>query len=63
MGGGGPNLGYNREHEDIEFENDKSKEDKMSPLKDCNDVGYSIDGEALMIWISLNIQIKKNNVD
>jgi hypothetical protein len=42
-------LGYNREHEDIEFENDKSKEDKMSPLKDCNDVEYSIDGEALMI--------------
>jgi hypothetical protein len=35
----------------------------MSPLKDCNDVEYSIDGEALMIWISLNIQIKENNVD
>jgi len=36
---------------------------KMSSLKDCNDVEYSVNGEDLMIWISLNSQIKENNVD
>ena len=47
----------------MKFENDKSKEDKMSPLKDCSDIKYSVEGEAMMIWISLNIQIKENNVN
>jgi hypothetical protein len=29
-----------REHEDIESESDKSKEDEMPPLEDCSDVIY-----------------------
>jgi hypothetical protein len=29
-----------KEHEDIESESDKSKEDEMPPLEDCSDVIY-----------------------
>jgi len=51
-----------REHGDIESESDKFKEDEMPPLEDCSNIEYLVDREALMIWRTLNVQIKRCKV-
>lgn len=38
------------------------KKDKIRSLKDCSDVEYSIEVEAL-VTRSLNIHIKKDNIE
>jgi hypothetical protein len=35
----------------------------MSPLENYSDIKYPIDKEALLIWRSLNIQIKNGDVE
>jgi hypothetical protein len=52
-----------REQKKIEFENEKSEEDEMPPLKDCSDVKYLVDGKILMIRTSLNFLIKHDDVE
>jgi hypothetical protein len=52
-----------REQKEIEFENEKSEEDEMPPLKDCSDVKYLVDGKILMIRTSLNFLIKHDDVE
>jgi hypothetical protein len=52
-----------REHRDIESKSDKSKNDKKPPLEDCGDVEYPVDKNALVIRISLNVQIKDVDVE
>ena len=47
-----------REHRDIESKSDKFKENEMPPLEDCSNIEYLVDREALMIWRTLNVQIK-----
>jgi hypothetical protein len=52
-----------REQRKIEFENEKSEEDEMPPLKNCSDMKYLVDGETLMIRTSLNFLIKHDDVE
>jgi hypothetical protein len=49
-------------HEEIEFESD-IKKDKIRSFKDCSDVEYSIEVEALVTRRSLDIHIKKDNIE
>jgi hypothetical protein len=35
----------------------------MSPLENYSDIKYPIDKEALLIWRSLNIQIKNGDIE
>jgi len=51
-----------REHREIEYESDKSKDDKMLALKNYSDVEYLINKKVLVIRRSLNVQIKKDDV-
>jgi len=51
------------EHKDIESKSDKSKEDKMSQLKDCGDVEYVVDEKTLVIRNSFNVQINKDDIE
>ena len=52
-----------REHREIEYESDKSEDDKMLALKNYSDVEYLINREVLVIRRSLNVQIKKDDVN
>lgn len=52
-----------REHRDIKFKSNKYEEDEMPPLEAYSDVEYPIDEEALVIRRSLNVQIKKDDVE
>jgi hypothetical protein len=47
-----------QEHEGIESKSEKFKKDEMSPLEK-----YLVDREALVIMITLNVQIEENNVE
>jgi hypothetical protein len=47
------------EYGDIESKNDKFEEDRMQPFKDCSDVEYPVNREAMVIKRSINVQIKK----
>jgi len=47
------------EYGDIEYENNKFKEDRLQPFKDCSDVEYPVNREAMVIKKSINVQIKK----
>jgi hypothetical protein len=51
-----------REHKEIEYESDKSEDDKMLALKNYSDVEYLINRKVLVIRRSLNVQIKKDDV-
>jgi len=51
------------DYEEIESKSDKFEEDEMSPLKNCSDVEYPVDGEALAIRRSLNIKIMDDDVE
>jgi hypothetical protein len=51
-----------REHREIEYESDKSEDDKMLALKNYSDVEYLINREVLVIRRSLNVQIKKDDM-
>jgi len=39
------------------------KKDEIRSLKDCSDVEYSIEVKALVTRRSLNIHIKKDNIE
>jgi hypothetical protein len=52
-----------REHREIESESNKSEDDKMLAFKNYSDVEYLINREVLVIRRSLNVQIKKDDVN
>ena len=52
-----------REHREIEYESNKSEDDKMLALKNYSDVEYLINREVLVIRRSFNVQIKKDDVN
>ena len=54
-----------REHREIEFENDRSEDDEMPPLKDNSDenVEYPVKEKSLIIRYVLNFYIKKDDVE
>lgn len=52
-----------KEHKGIKSKSEKFKEDEMSPLEHCSYVKYLVDREALVIMITLNIQIEEDNVE
>jgi hypothetical protein len=52
-----------REHREIESESNKSEDDKMLALKNYSDVEYLINREVLVFKRSLNVQIKKDDVN
>ena len=43
-----------KKHEEIKFENDKSKEDEMPPLEDYNDIVCQVDEKILVIERTLD---------
>jgi len=49
-----------RDNGEVESKNDKSKSEEMPPLVDCSDeeIAYPVDGKALVIRHTLNMQIK-----
>jgi hypothetical protein len=51
------------DYKEIESKSDKSEEDEMSPFKDCSDVEYPVDEEALTTRRSLNIKIMDDYVE
>jgi hypothetical protein len=54
-----------RDNGEVESESDKSENEEIPPLVDCCDkeIAYLVEGEALVIRHSLNIQIKEDDVD
>jgi hypothetical protein len=54
-----------RDNGEVEFECDKYESEEMPPLADCSDekIAYLVKGEALIIRLVLNIQIKEDDVD
>ncbi|KAG5235570.1 Integrase [Salix suchowensis] len=54
-----------RDNREVESESDKSESEEMPPLVDCSDeeIAYPVEGEALVIRLSLNMQIKEDDVD
>lgn len=54
-----------KDYDEIESENDRSKEDEMPPLKDYNDedVEYLVEGESLVIKGAFKVQIKEYDVE
>jgi hypothetical protein len=51
---------FTRDNEEVEYESDKSKTKEMPPLVNCNDkeIAYPVEGEALVIRCTVNMQIK-----
>jgi hypothetical protein len=54
-----------RDNGEVESESDKSENEEIPHLVDCCDkeIAYLVEGEALVIRHSLNIQIKEDDVD
>jgi hypothetical protein len=54
-----------KDHDEIESESDRSKEDEKPPLKGYNDedVEYLVEGESLVIRSAFKVQIKEYDVE
>jgi hypothetical protein len=52
-----------KDHSEIEYESERSKDDKMPPLKDFNEeVAYPIEGETLDIRYKLHVRVNKDDI-
>jgi hypothetical protein len=52
-----------KDHSEIEFESERSKDDEMPPLKDFNEeVAYPIERETSNIRYTLHVRVNKDDM-